>query len=238
MNGDFLAGLGWLFLGGGCCLAVARRLREAAAEFLTRLFGVEIGLPLFALLTLPGFFLHEAAHVLSALLLRVPIRAVHWIPRPSLDGHSLSASVSIGRADALRTALVALAPLLAGATALGLLSNALGAPEADPRPWVRLPAWLSGLDWGSSSLWASLYLIGCISLHMAPSRADLAYVPGGLAALGVVLLLSGFLLPLFGPELPGQVGRLFARLGDGLLVGAALNGVLLAPLVLVRRWRR
>lgn len=238
MNGEFLLGLGWLFLSTVGCLMLAHRLKETALEGLVCLLGVEFGLPLFALLTLPGFFLHEAAHALSAFLLRVPVRRVYFIPRPSLDGRSLSASVEIGRCDPLRMALVALAPLLAGAMALGLLCGLPGAPVADPRPWVRLSAWLAGLDWGSSSLWASLYLIGSVSLHMAPSRADLAYVPGGMAALWGVLFLSGFLLPLFGEALPGQVGRLFSRLGDGLLAGAAFNGVLLVPLLLLRRWWR
>ncbi len=233
---NFWIGLGWFFLGTVGCLVLARRLKEVALEGLARLFGVEFGLPLFALLTLPGFFLHEAAHALSAFLLRVPIRGVHFIPRPSPDGRSLSASVEIGRCDALRMALVALAPFLAGVAALGLLCGVSGALAPEPRPWVRLPAWLAGLDWGSSSLWAALYLVGSISLHLAPSRADLAYVPGGMTALWGVLLLSGFLLPLFGEALPGQAGKLFTRLGDGLLVGAALNGVLLVPLLLLRRW--
>lgn len=232
MNGDFWIGLGWLFLGTMGCLVLARRLKEVALEGLTRLLGTEFGLPLFALLTLPGFFLHEAAHVLSAFLLRVPIRRVYFIPRPSPDGRSISASVEIGRCDPLRTALVALAPLLAGMVALGLLCGVPGTSAADPRPWVRLPAWLAGLDWGT------LYLVGSLSLHMAPSRADLAYVPGGVAALWGVLLLSGLLLPLFGEALPGQAGSLFTRLGDGLFAGAALNGVLLVPLLLLRRWWR
>lgn len=238
MNGEFLLGLGWLFLGTVGCLVLSRGLKETALEGLVQLGGVEFGLPLFALLTLPGFFLHEAAHALSALLLRVPIRRVYFIPRPSPDGLSLSASVEIGRCDPLRMAIVALAPLLAGTVALGLLCGVSGASAADPRPWVRLPAWLAGLDWGRSSFWASLYLVSSISLHTAPSQADLAYVPGGMAALWGVLFLSGFLLPLFGETVPGQVGSLFARLGDGLLAGAVLNGALLVPLLLLRRWWR
>ncbi len=237
MNGEFLLGLGWLFLGTVGCLMLARHLKETALEGLVRLLG-EAGLPLFALLTLPGFFLHEAAHALSAFLLRVPVRRVYFIPRPSPDGRSLSASVEIGRCDSLRMALVALAPLLVGMVALGLLCGISGTPVADPRPWARLPAWLASLDWGNSSLWSALYLIGSISLHMAPSRADLAYVPGGMVAFWGVLFLSGFFLPLLGEALPGQVGSLFARLGDGLLAGAALNGMLLIPLLLLRRWWR
>ncbi len=236
MNGDLLLGLGWLFLGTVGCLALSRHLQETALREMDRLLG-EIGLSLFALLTLPGFFLHEASHAASAFLLRVPVRRVHFIPRPSLDGRSLSASVEIGRRDPLRMALVALAPLLAGMAALGLLCGVSGTSAADPRPWVRLPTWLAHLDWGSSSLWASLYLIVSVSLHMAPSRADWVYVPGGMAALWGMLFLSGFLLPLFGEALPRQVGSLLIRLGDGLLVGATLNGVLLVPFLLLRWWR-
>ncbi len=238
MDFSFFAGLAWLFLSGAGCLFSARRLKGSALELLNRAFGESFGLAFYAMLTLPGFFLHEGAHALIALLLGVPIRGATFIPRRGSADMGVGAAVQVARRDALRMALVALAPLLIGTVVLGLLSGVL-ATGGDARPWVRLPAWLAGQDWRSGDLWVRAYLLWSIGSHMAPSAADMRYVRGGALALLALLAAAGLLLALFGEALLPHLALLLSRLGDSLAVAALLNLVMLAPVLLAAQpWRR
>jgi len=235
----FFAGLGWLLLAGALCLFVAYWLKRTVLALLARAFGVSgLTLGLYAMLTLPGFFLHEGAHALSAVLLRVPVRGFAFIPRRASDDLSLEAFVQVVPRDPVRMALVALAPLLAGSLVLGLLSRTLAPAGLESRPWVRLAEWATGLDWHRAAPWAAIYLIWTVSSHMSPSRPDLRYVPGGAAVLLGALLLTGLLLSRFAGSAAGQVGAALSRLGDGLAVGAVLNGTFLLPLGLLARLLR
>ncbi len=94
MGLSFLAGLAWLFVAGAACLLSAAWLKKNALDLLARAFGVPLSPPLYAMLTLPGFFLHEGAHALSALVMRVPIRGVTFIPRRAMG--DLGVGVSSG----------------------------------------------------------------------------------------------------------------------------------------------
>jgi len=236
MVGPFYAGLGWLFLAGALCLFLAYWLKRAALQLLARAFGVSgFTLALYAMLTLPGVILHEGAHALSALLLRVPVRGAALIPRRSPDDLSLEAFVQVSPRDPLRMALVALAPLLAGTVVLGLLTRTLGVAGQEVRPWARLAEWATSIDWHRAVLWATIYLIWTISSHMAPSRVDLCYVQNGAVVLLAILLALGLLLTRFGASAVERVGGALGRLGDGLAVGAILNGIILLPLALLVR---
>jgi hypothetical protein len=235
MGLPFLAGLAWLFVAGAACLLSAGRLKKSALEVLARAFGLSLAPALYAMVALPGFFLHEGAHALTALVLRVPVRGVTFIPRRAAGDLGVGASVQVGRSDALRLALIALAPLVAGTVVLGLLSGVLGAAGPDPRPWVRLPSWLAGLDWRSGNLWIATYLIWSIGSTMAPSPTDMRYVGSGALALLALLIVAGLLLTLVGKTLLDSLGTLLSRLGDALAVGAGLNVVMLVPVELVVR---
>ena len=233
MGLSFMAGLAWLFIAGAACLLSAGRLKKTALEILARVLGASLSPALYAMLTLPGFFLHEGAHALTALVLRVPIQGVSFIPRRAAGDLGVGASVQVARRDALRMALIALAPVLAGTVALGLLSGVFGTAAPDPRPWVRLPTWLAGLDWRSGQLWVGAYLIWSIGSHMAPSPTDMRYVWAGALAFFAVLVLAGLLLTLAGTALLDALGTVLGRLGDGLAVGAVLNAVFLIPAALI-----
>lgn len=232
MGLSFFAGLAWLFAAGAVCLLSAGRLKRSALELFARIVGAGTAPALYAMLTLPGFFLHEGAHALSAVLLRVPVRGVTFIPRRAAGDLGVGAGVRVARRDAPRMALIALAPLAAGIVALGLLTGALGAAGADPRPWVRLPAWLSAANWHSGSAWIAVYMIWSIGSHMAPSATDMQYVWGGAAALLVALVALGLILFLLGTTLLDGLGLLLGRLGDGLAVGAGLNVLMWIPVAL------
>ncbi len=68
---------------------------------------------LLSLFYLPGTILHEYAHYLVAILLRVPVYGVSFKPQRSGDKLKLG-SVTIGQTDPLRKALIGMAPLLFG----------------------------------------------------------------------------------------------------------------------------
>jgi hypothetical protein len=239
MDALFFSSLIWLFLAGGVCLFLAWQLKRRALTLLTRAFGGgAFGPALYALLTLPGFFVHEGAHFLAAVLLRVPVRGAAFIPRRTPDDLAVGAFVQVERRDPLRMAIIAAAPLVAGTVALGLLAGTLGTNGSDPRPWIRLGEWFSSLDWQGSRTWAQIYLIWSIGSHMAPSHADLRHLRSGALALLAILVLVGFLLPHLGESLPTRVGTALSHLGDGLALGAALAGIFLLPISLFTRLPR
>ncbi len=68
---------------------------------------------LFAILFLPGTFLHEAAHFLAALFLLVPVGQIELMPQEE-GGHLKMGSVPIGKTDSLRRLIIGSAPLLLG----------------------------------------------------------------------------------------------------------------------------
>ncbi len=225
----FLTGLFWLFLAGAICLLSAYRLKTTFITLLSRAFGPRVGLALYAFVTLPGFFLHEGAHALAAFLLRVPILDATLIPRPSMDGMAVGAAVQVARRDPLRMALVALAPLVAGTVALGLLTGLLGNTGTGPWPWLRLQDWVVLLNMRGADFWAGVYVIWSISSHMGPSSADMRYVWSGGAILLVLLAAAGLLLSRAAPAAPDAIGNTIGRVGDGLAAGALLNIAILLP---------
>lgn len=241
MGLSFVAGLAWLFVAGAACLLSAGRLKRSAMELFARALGIHMAPALYAMLTLPGFFLHEGAHALAALVLRVPVRGITFIPRRAAGDLGVGAGVRVARRDALRMALIALAPLIAGIVILGLLTGALAAIGTDPRPWVRLSDWFTAANWRTGNTWIAVYLIWSISSHMAPSATDMRYVGSGAVAILVVLAALGVLLMLIGTALLEGLGTLLGRLGDGLAVGTALNVLMWIPVALgislVRRVR-
>lgn len=62
---------------------------------------------------LPGTFIHEISHFLSALLTMVPVGQLNLMPEVEEDGIKLG-SVAIGKTDFFRGSIIGLAPILAG----------------------------------------------------------------------------------------------------------------------------
>jgi len=72
-----------------------------------------LGLWLFALLFLPGTFIHEISHFLAALFLLVPVGELKLTPNFKESGVDLG-SVAIAKTDPLRRFLIGVAPFLSG----------------------------------------------------------------------------------------------------------------------------
>lgn len=68
---------------------------------------------LMSLLFLPGTFIHEMAHYLTALFLLVPVGDLRLIPEFE-EGRVRMGSVSIGKTDPLRRFVIGIAPFLLG----------------------------------------------------------------------------------------------------------------------------
>ena len=62
---------------------------------------------------MPGIFIHEMAHLLTALLLFVPVGEISFLPDVKVDGGRLG-SVEVGKTDFIRGFFIALAPLIFG----------------------------------------------------------------------------------------------------------------------------
>ncbi len=85
-------------------------------RLLPKLFR-RLGVWLFAILFLPGTFLHEMSHFLTALFLLVPVGTIELMPQRQGDSVKMG-SVPIGKTDPIRRTLIGIAPIIFG---LGVL---------------------------------------------------------------------------------------------------------------------
>ncbi|MFN3762081.1 MAG: M50 family metallopeptidase [Anaerolineae bacterium] len=162
----------------------------------------EIAVWLYALPLLPGVILHELSHALAAYLLGARVGRVSLLPVRQGDRIQLG-FVPVERTGPLRTALIGLAPLLAGCLVLVLIGHlGLGLGPVG--------AALAGADWRGA--WAHLrsvarapdagvwiYLAFAVSNTMLPSRSDMRAWP--VLALFFALVVGPVLLLDLGPTL-------------------------------------
>lgn len=80
-----------------------------------------LGTYFFAILFLPGTFVHEISHFLTALVLLVPVGQIELMPEKFEGGVKLG-SVPIGKTDPIRRTLIGIAPIIFG---LGLIFGIL-----------------------------------------------------------------------------------------------------------------
>ncbi len=185
------------------------------------------------LLVLPGVVLHEVAHVVATVLLRVRVIRVDLF-RFRRRGDARQGEVIVERADPLRMSVIGAAPLILGIPVVLFLLRWLAVPPLGLtsdvvvalRPILREPLNL-----------LALYLVWAIANTMFPSAADRA----AWWTVGAVLILAGMLVVLSGqrPALPPPalltLEQAAARLTSGLLPVVALDAVLLA-VVLALEW--
>ncbi|HET7098741.1 MAG TPA: hypothetical protein VFI61_00675 [Patescibacteria group bacterium] len=130
---------------------------------------------LLGLIFLPGTFVHEISHFLTALFLLVPVSDLNLMPEVQEDGVKLG-SVSIGRSDFIRRSIIGIAPLIVGA---GIIF------------WVTTYIYTTGK---LTDLWfitGLVYLIFQLTHTMFSSKKDLSAVLELVVFVGVV---SAFLV--------------------------------------------
>jgi hypothetical protein len=110
-----LSGLVW-FLFMLLPLIVLQRLlhREIQAVFLILTRDSRLTMGIFAMLFLPGVFLHELSHFVMAKILRVRTGRFSIFPQPLVDGRLQLGYVETARSDAVRDSLIGAAPLIVG----------------------------------------------------------------------------------------------------------------------------
>ena len=94
---------------------LSRRLFQSVFHFIyqvTRRKGLSAYI--FALLFLPGTFIHEMSHFLAALFLLVPTGELRLIPKFNEKGHIDLGSVLIAKTDPVRRFLIGISPFIFG----------------------------------------------------------------------------------------------------------------------------
>jgi hypothetical protein len=196
----------------------------------------------FAFLFLPGVALHEASHWLTAKLLFVRTHKFSLLPEWVEEGTIRFGYVELSKTDRLRSAIIGLAPLVVGVTAilwiafqhlnLDMVLQGLATLELD--------AVSEGLrDFSSTpDLFLWCYLLVSISNTMLPSSSDRsAWLPVGVIILVfcVVLAVAGFRLHSF-PWAEGIMLEITETLLKAFSVAAGLNLCLVFPLWVVDRF--
>lgn len=119
-------------------------------------FSERVALGLVSILFLPGVFLHEFAHLLMAQALWV--KGLHVEFKPVLhDGGLKLGSATITRCDPVRRLLIGLAPVLAGASVLILLTMQVADlyKESIPQNWPLLILFLYGVFVVANTMFSS-----------------------------------------------------------------------------------
>ncbi len=144
-------------------------------------------------LAAPGVAVHETAHYLACLALGVPITGrvrLFW-PQRGAGGEVVLGAVPHARTDALRQALISIAPLLLVPAVLTIATAVL----LSPHTLTQLPTALGEVAWWRTALWVYLSL-SCAQAAF-PSSGDHIGLTGAAclcallgAAVGLVLALG------------------------------------------------
>jgi hypothetical protein len=177
---------------------------HGVAFLLTR--NKEAAVLLYAVPLFPGVLLHEFSHWAMAKLLLVKTCGMSLLPKRDRSGHIRLGSVTIERADPVRSSLIGIAPLISGSLValylgyrmfgVGSLGGALergdiGAILTALVAVLRVP-----------DMWLWLYLLFAVANAMLPSPSDREMWPSVIwflvivVGLAYVLGLSHFLLDL------------------------------------------
>jgi hypothetical protein len=196
---DVWISIPWLVVAFGLMLLVHRWL-EAHLQGLAYLITGHptVAMWVFFIVFLPGTLVHELSHWLAARLLGVRTGHIVIWPQEKRNGAVWLGAVQVGRADAFRSSLIGLAPLVAGSVLsaivgahlrLDTLGSVLVAGEWHTA-WGKL-----GESVGLPDFWLWIYLLFAIANRMLPSPADRhAWKPVAifLVAASAVILASGW----------------------------------------------
>jgi len=110
-----LSGLVWFIIMLVPLILLQRLLhREIQAVFLILTRDTRFTMGIFAMLFLPGVFLHELSHFVMAKILRVRTGKFSIFPQSLPDGRLQLGYVETARSDAVRDSLIGAAPLIIG----------------------------------------------------------------------------------------------------------------------------
>jgi hypothetical protein len=228
-------GLLWLLAAAVLLVVLQRSLhREIQAFFLivTRRTGLTEAI--FALIFLPGVFLHELSHFLMAKMLGVQTGKFSLIPQALPNGKLRLGYVETVSGGFIRDALIGAAPLVTGS--LFVVFVAIYRFHLLPLwDFIRLGGW-DGFWTGLAAVpkvpdfWIWFYLTFTVSSTMMPSESDRhAWLPLSLLAVGLlgVAILAGA-----GPWMLANLANPFNSFLRGLAMIFALSGIFQIMLIL------
>jgi uncharacterized membrane protein YeiH len=235
-------GLLWL-LGASVLLVVLQRSlhREIQAFFLILTRRIGLTETIFALIFLPGVFLHELSHFLMAKVLGVQTGKFSLIPQAQPNGKLRLGYVETASGGFIRDALIGAAPLVTGS--LFVVYVAIYRYHLLPLwDFIRLAEW--AVFWTglaavpkAPDFWLWFYLTFTVSSTMMPSESDRhAWLPLGLLA---VTLLGVAVLAGAGPWMLDNLAGPFNSFLQGLAMIFGLSGIfqilLILPFLLFHR---
>ncbi|OGN75835.1 MAG: hypothetical protein A2X25_01435 [Chloroflexi bacterium GWB2_49_20] len=220
-----LNGLMWLLLMLVPLIFLQRLLyREFQAVFILITHKPGMAISLFALVFLPGVFLHELSHLVVARLVGVRTGRFSLLPRPMPDGHLQLGYVETSQTDWIRASLIGTAPLIVGGLFVAFAANYR---MELPLLWDVLRKGQIELFWmgvvalpNLHDFWLWFYLTFVVSSTMLPSNSDRhAWLP-----LGFVLILLFGLAVLVGAG-PWMLDKLAPPINSMLRALAMLFGI-------------
>jgi hypothetical protein len=228
-------GLLWLLAAAVLLVVLQRSLhREIQAFFLILTRRIGLTEVIFALIFLPGVFLHELSHFLMAKVLGVQTGKFSLIPQAQPNGKLRLGYVEIASGGFVRDALIGAAPLVTGSLFVAYVAISR---------YHLLPLWdfLRPAEWGgfwsgltavpkTPDFWLWFYLAFTVSSTMMPSESDRhAWLPLGLLASGLlgIAILAGA-----GPWMLANLAGPFNSFLRALAMIFSLSGIFQVLLIL------
>jgi hypothetical protein len=158
-------------------ILIQRLLQREIQIFLLLTTGrTHLAIGIYSILLLPGVFIHELSHLLMAIILRVRVLKISFVPEVNKKGRIRLGFVQTAKTDVVRDSLIGLAPFLVGLFFVALIGIFIFGVENRIYP--------TGLDYLSFILntmqklpeikdfgiW--FYLAFAISTTMFPSESD------------------------------------------------------------------
>lgn len=227
----------WLALAALALLVLERFVnRHLQGLFLLVLRDPQVALMAYAIVMLPGVFIHETSHWMVGSLLGARPRKFSVLPQRQKNGTVRLGYVEMQRTDFIRESLIGAAPLIFGTVLIGVV----GAYALNVGP---LGAALAAGDVGqvvahvqtmtqANDFWLWLYVLFALGNTMLPSASDRqAWLPLGVAVtLGVAGLAYLGLSALLWEVFTGPVLAVAQGLAVAFTLAAAVN-LLAAPLI-------
>lgn len=236
------AGLFWFILMLLPLIWLQRLLhREIQSVLLIITRDARLTMGIFAVIFLPGVFLHEASHFLMAKILRVPTGRFSIFPRSLPNGRLQLGYVETAKADIVRDSLIGAAPLIVGTLFIALIA----VYRLEMRVlWDTLRNGQIELFWMGLGflpqvqdffLW--FYLVFTVSSTMMPSESDrhawleLAISVGVLFALAVLVGAGPWMLDNVAPHVSSFLSAVALIFGLSVFV----HVLLILPTAIIHR---
>ena len=228
-----LNGLMWLLVILGPLILFQRLLhRELQAVLFLITHKPDLSVILFAIIFLPGVFIHELSHLVVARLVGVRTGRFSLFPRALPGGQLRLGYVETSQTDWIRASLIGAAPLISGGLFVAYIANYL---MQLPFLWNLLQNGQYNLFWmGIKSLpnihlfWLWFYLTFVVSSTMLPSSSDRhAWVPLGfvltlLFGLAIIVGAGSWMLVNMAPLINSFLKAVAMLFGLSVLVHAIL----------------